>query len=399
MGGFPISRFFRLNVDGIRCDERGLFVGGAPTLERSARPGGRESWKTRPAAALNRDLEACYGFPVDASAKQGGLTVVAEALERGDLALAQIAALLLRFPDPPSLTKDYSARGAEALAWQLIESGLLKADWDSAKHPRAGEPPNPGWFAPKDEGGVQVAENDSETPPTMTDAPSRPIGAKPDQSEGAPLAPSREPPLPATPAEPEPSAEAQAERPSRQKSPGDVMRNLRALLKAEMFPLVEAGLAVNWLDSKIQDLIDAAEADLNRILLLSPQNMALTALRARADAEACKDPPKTLTELQAPPTENTSGYDQHHLVQQNSSNVAKSPGDVRIDKFGRNAIDAPSNLVWIPRSKHQLISAYYNSVDQNDPLGRLRRQVVAGMDFAAQREEALATLRRFGVLR
>jgi hypothetical protein len=165
-----------------------------------------------------------------------------------------------------------------------------------------------------------------------------------------------------------------------------------------MFPLVEAGLAVNWLDSKIQDLIDAAEADLNRILLLSPQNMALTALRARADAEACKDPPKTLTELQAPPTENTSGYDQHHLVQQNSSNVAKSPGDVRIDKFGRNALDAPSNLVWLPRSKHQLISAYYNSIDPTDPLGRLRRQVVADMDFGAQREEALATLRRFGAL-
>jgi hypothetical protein len=158
MGGFPISRFFRLNVDGVRCDERGLFVGGAPTLERSARPGGRESWKTRPAAALNRDLEACYGFPVDASAKQGGLTVVAEALERGDLALAQITALLLQFPDPPSLTKDDSAQGAEALAWQLIESGLLKADWDSAKHPRAGEPPNPGWFAPKDDGGIEVDE-------------------------------------------------------------------------------------------------------------------------------------------------------------------------------------------------------------------------------------------------
>jgi len=41
MGGFPISRFFRLNVDGVRCDERGLFVGGAPMLKHSARPGGR----------------------------------------------------------------------------------------------------------------------------------------------------------------------------------------------------------------------------------------------------------------------------------------------------------------------------------------------------------------------
>jgi hypothetical protein len=102
MGGFPISRFFRLNVDGVRCDKHGLFVGGARMLERSARPSGLEGWTPRAAAALNRDLEACYGFPVDASAKQGGLTIVAEALECGALALAQIAALLLQFPDPPS---------------------------------------------------------------------------------------------------------------------------------------------------------------------------------------------------------------------------------------------------------------------------------------------------------
>ncbi|MGA2494844.1 MAG: hypothetical protein ABSF67_18200 [Roseiarcus sp.] len=309
MGGFPISRFFRLNVDGVRCDERGLFVGGAPMLERSARPGGREGWTPLPVADLNRDLEACYGFPVDALAKQGGLAVVALALERNDLALAQIAALLLRFPDPPSLTKDSSAQGAAALARQLVDCGLLKADWDAARHPRAGEPPNPGWFAPKDDDGVQAAENDAEPPPTMTDAPSKPIGFKPAESEGAPPAPSQAPPSPASPPELEPSAEAEPERPPEQKSPGDVMRNLRALLKAEMFPLVEAGLAVNWLDSKIQDLIDTAEADLNRILLFSPQNMALMALRARADALASKDPPKTLVELQTPPTENVSGYD------------------------------------------------------------------------------------------
>lgn len=181
--------FFRLNVGGVHCDERRLFIGGAAMLERSSRSGGREGWAPRPAPALNRDLAACYGLPVDASAKRRGLTVVARALGRNDLALAQIAALLLQFPDPPSLTKDSSAQGAAALARQLIEAGLLKADWDAAEHPRTGEPPNPGWFAPKDDGGVQVAENDAETPPTMTDAPSKPIGVKPAQSEGAPPAP------------------------------------------------------------------------------------------------------------------------------------------------------------------------------------------------------------------
>jgi hypothetical protein len=362
MGGFPISRFFRLNGDGVRCDERGLFVGGTPMLERSARPGGLEGWTPRPAAAMNRDLEARYGFPVDASAKQGSLAVVAQALERNDLALAQIAALLLRFPDPPSLTKDSSGQGATALARQLIECGLLKADWDSARHPRTGEPPNPGWFAPKDDENAQVAENDAEPPPTMTDAPSKPIGVKPAESEGVPPAPRGEPASPASRPEPEPAAEANPKRPPADKSPGNVMRRLRALLKAEIFPLVEAGLAVNWLDSKIQGLIDTAVAELNCILILSPQNMVFIVTRARADAQASKDPPKTLTELQTPPTENFSGYDRHHLVQQNPGNVAKSPGNVRVDKFGRYALDAPSNLVWIPRSKHQLITDYYNSI-------------------------------------
>ena len=399
MGGFPISRFFRLHVDGVRCDERGLFVGGAPALRRSLRLEGREGWAPRPPAELNRDLSACYGFPVDASTKRSGLAIVARALERGDLALAQIAALLLQFPDPPSLTKDASAQGAAALAWQLLESGLLKAGWDPAAHPRTGEPPNPGWFAPKDGGGVQVAENDAEPPPTMTDASSKPVWVEPAESAGAPPASSYEPPSPTNPPGPASSAEAEPAPPPEQKSPRDVMRNLQALLKAEMFPLLEAGLAVNWLDSKIQSLIDTAVAELNCILLLSPQNIVLMALRARADALASRDPPKTLVELQTPPTENVSAYDQHHLVQQNPSNVTKSPEDVRgIDKFGRNALDAPSNLVWLPRSKHQLITAYYNGIDTNDPLRRLRRQVVADMDFGTQREEALATLRRFGVL-
>lgn len=397
--GFPILRSFRLAVGGVQCDERGLFVGEAPMLDQVAAAGGGEGWAARPMAALNRDLAACYGFPIDASAKQAGLRTVARALERGELALAQIAALLLQFPDPPSLTKDASAQGAVTLALQLLESGLLKADWDPTAHPRTGEPPNPGWFAPKDDSGVQIAENDAEPPPAMTDAPPKPAWFKPTQSEGAPPAPREKSPSPANPPEPTAGARAEPQRQPKEKSPSEIMRALRASLKAEMFPLIEAGLAVNWLDSKIQDLIDTAVAELNCALLFSPQNMVFLALRARADALANKDAPKTLVELQTPPSENIAGYDRHHLVQQNPSNVAKSPEPVRrMEKFGRNQLDGPSNLVWLPRSKHQLITAYYNSIDPNDPVRRLRRQVVADMDFESQRDEALATLRRFGVL-
>jgi len=279
--------------------------------------------------------------------------------------------------------KDAARLEPAEMARQLYESGLLKVDWDPTAHPRTGEPPNRGWFAPKD---------GEQSKPATSEAEPAPEGFAPAVGQGPPAARNEEAAEPLSNAEPNPG------QPAADESPSDVMRNLRALLKAEVFPLVEAGLVVNWLDSKIQGLIDDAVANLNYILFFSPQNMALMALRARADAQASKDPPKTLTELQTPPTENAGGYDHHHLVQQNPSNVAKSPEDVRLDKFGRNALDAPSNLVWIPRSKHQLITDYYNSIDPNDPLSRLRRQVVAEMDFDAQLEDALATLRMFGVL-
>ena len=105
MGAFPVFRFFRLSDEGVRCDENGLFVGGAPLLAASPRPRGGVAWAARPADEQRHDLGSRYGFPVDVAAKREGLAGVARALEHGDLALAQVSALLLRFPDPPSLAK------------------------------------------------------------------------------------------------------------------------------------------------------------------------------------------------------------------------------------------------------------------------------------------------------
>ena len=128
LGAFASMRFFRLSDGGVQCGENGFFVGSTPMLLRLPRAGGGEFWAVRPSDDLDGDLGAVYGLPIDVASKRDGLAGVARALERGEMALAKIAAVLLGFPDPPSLAKDAPARGSPELAAQLLWSGLLKGD-------------------------------------------------------------------------------------------------------------------------------------------------------------------------------------------------------------------------------------------------------------------------------
>jgi hypothetical protein len=137
---------------GVRCGEDGVFVGSVPLLERSSSRSGPDQWQPRPVSDLNRDLSECYDLPIEFNLKIGGLAAASRALNRGDLLHAQIATMHLQIPDPPPLTKSpQQAREIIDLARQLEASGLLKADWDPAKHPRwpAGSPGGIGGeFAP-----------------------------------------------------------------------------------------------------------------------------------------------------------------------------------------------------------------------------------------------------------
>jgi len=163
MIALPVIPTFRLCEDGVHCGADGLHVGAIPLLRRDA----RGSWAPRPPAEVEPQLADLYGAPIDISRKIDRLTTVGRALDRGDAALASIAAVLLGFPDPPGLSKDAPARGALELMVRLAASGLLK-DWDSDQHPRAGCPPNAGWFAqkPKEAGeaGLFSEESFSRTP-------------------------------------------------------------------------------------------------------------------------------------------------------------------------------------------------------------------------------------------
>ena len=137
---------------GICCGEDGLSVGGAPLFVRAVLPDGGRAWRPLSAVEINEALGRVYGLPIDVASKVGGLAGVARALDGGDLARAQILALHLQLPDPPDLSKAAdNPRLFSELAARLKASGLLKADWNPALHPRwpASSPDNVGGqFAP-----------------------------------------------------------------------------------------------------------------------------------------------------------------------------------------------------------------------------------------------------------
>jgi hypothetical protein len=152
-----IGRHFALSGvpdTGVFCGENGVFVGAVPLLERvcGTAQGGHHQWQSRPVSDLNRELSTRYGLSIEFGGKIDALRAVAQALGRGDIIQAQIATLHLQIPDPPALAKSIQAwDDIIDLAHRLRASGLLKADWDSAKHPRwpAGSPGGIGGeFAP-----------------------------------------------------------------------------------------------------------------------------------------------------------------------------------------------------------------------------------------------------------
>jgi len=159
----PFGREHRLasgrDDRGVHCALDGLFVGSVPLLDSEPAGAGKRRFTPRPLAALNRDLERCYGLPVDAVAKMSGIAAVANALNEGDPARACIAAVFLRLPEIP----ERSPQALMKCATELAETGLLKASPDDPEHP--GYPAGTtdgkgGQFRPKTEFLVDLAEEE-----------------------------------------------------------------------------------------------------------------------------------------------------------------------------------------------------------------------------------------------
>jgi len=146
---------------GLACTEQGLVLGRTPLIERR---NGR--FVVRDQSEIECLLSRAYRGGLPLQRLMAGLANVAKALNGNDLCLADIAAVHLRIPALP----DHAARQELEAADTLIKS----ADWNPALHPRAGTPPNPGWFAPTDGSDqelspVRTAENQS--PNQASDAP------------------------------------------------------------------------------------------------------------------------------------------------------------------------------------------------------------------------------------
>jgi hypothetical protein len=155
-----IRQFWRLteggeNNLGPSITEDGLNLGRTPLLERRD-----ERFVVRERREIERLLTRAYQTGLAADRLMPGLATVASALNANDPCLARIAAVHLRIPDLP----DQAARDGMEAEDILIKS----ADWNPALHPRAGTPPNPGWFAPTDgssdgSSSIRTAQNDDQT--------------------------------------------------------------------------------------------------------------------------------------------------------------------------------------------------------------------------------------------
>lgn len=71
----------------------------------------------------------------------------------------------------------------------------------------------------------------------------------------------------------------------------------------------------------------------------------------------------------------------------------------RRDRVRRGVGEDRDIIVWISRFQHEQITSDYNSRDKADLAGRVRRKMVNGMNFDAQREAGLAKLRELGILK
>jgi hypothetical protein len=100
------------------------------------------------------------------------------------------------------------------------------------------------------------------------------------------------------------------------------------------------------------------------------------------------DSPRSLEELQRNVGDPAPGYDIHHIVEQTSAEQ---------DGFSRSQIDAPENLVRVPRLRHWEINGWYQTSNK-DFDGQTPRDYLRGRSWDERTQVGLRALIQFGVL-
>ena len=147
---------------GLACSDDGLIIGRTPLIEK--RDG---HFVVRQQHDIERLLSRAYRAEIRADRLMSGLTSVARALNADDQCLARIAAVHLRIPDIPDRTARDAMEAMDVFVKYARDESGGDSNWNPALHPRAGTPPNPGWFAPTEGAGdsvsVRTAQNNDST--------------------------------------------------------------------------------------------------------------------------------------------------------------------------------------------------------------------------------------------
>jgi hypothetical protein len=128
---------------GLVCTDDGLLLGRTSLIERRD---GR--FVVRARGDIERLLKCAYDGESPLDRLMSGLARVASALNANDQCSARIAAVHMRIPDLARAAIRDALAAEDSLIKYARDEGAGGAYWNPALHPRAGTPPNPGWFAP-----------------------------------------------------------------------------------------------------------------------------------------------------------------------------------------------------------------------------------------------------------
>lgn len=107
------------------------------------------------------------------------------------------------------------------------------------------------------------------------------------------------------------------------------------------------------------------------------------------EIQSYRDPPKSLEELQQAVSSPGPGYQKHHIVEQTQ---AEEEG------FLREVIDAPDNIVLIPKLKHEEITGWYQTPNP-EYNWQTPRDYLSGRNWDVKQAVGLDALKKFGVLK